>query len=63
MLSSDAAADEQKALRLIGTFLPRVRLRIRDGAHAAGRPSKHDVVVVVVMIIQSLIFFGKFELN
>ena len=41
IVASDAAADEQKALRQTGTLLPHVRMRIRDGAHAAGRLSNH----------------------
>ena len=37
-MGTDAAADELKAMRLSkGMRLRRVRVRVRDGAHAAGR--------------------------
>lgn len=37
-MGTDAAADELKAMRLSkGMKLRRVRVRVRDGAHAAGR--------------------------
>lgn len=37
-VGTDAAADELKAMRLCkGMKLRRVRVRVRDGAHAAGR--------------------------
>ena len=38
MVGTDAAADEMKAVRLTRyTRLKNIKVRVRDGAHAAGR--------------------------
>lgn len=38
MAGTDAAADEMKAIRLTRyTRLKNIKVRVRDGAHAAGR--------------------------